>query len=152
MCSFSLSSGHRQRVDRANSILPPQFPDSAYSHEFSFLFRALPPSSTTSMAPNKQRVAAEDFRLQARRHNVPFRWHPQHPVRTVTAQRLLVACPAGAKRSALMHDLYRAYWVLNEDVADDAVLAKYGESRARMSDAVPASFLCTTLFSSRLRH
>ncbi len=78
-----------------------------------------------SMAPNKQRVAAEDFRLQARRHNVPFRWHPQHPVRTVTAQRLLVACPEGAKRSALMHDLYRSYWVLNEDVADDAVLAKY---------------------------
>lgn len=50
---------------------------------------------------------------------VPFRMNPHHPVRTVNTMRALLAADSPA---VAVHSLYRAYWVENLRLDDDAVL------------------------------
>lgn len=81
------------------------------------------------MAPAKARLNLLDMLRQADLLGVEASWHPGHPVRTVQAMRLLVACPELA-RPALSLALYRAYWVEHRDLADpevvDAIAAEHG--------------------------
>ena len=53
----------------------------------------------------------------------PVSWHPRHPVRSVSAMRLLVGCD-DAVRPDLTAALYKAYWVDHEDISDRATLSR----------------------------
>jgi len=78
-------------------------------------------SASDVMPANKKALSARDLQLQLKRFGVPLNWHPQHPVKSVDALRLLIAVP-DAHRPALSHALFKAYWVDNKDVSDRAVL------------------------------
>jgi 2-hydroxychromene-2-carboxylate isomerase len=47
-----------------------------------------------------------------------------HPQSTVRALRTVLAVDEGPARTALIHELYRAYWERGERLADDAVLTR----------------------------
>ena len=81
-------------------------------------------SATAAMSQAKRRIVTKDLFLQAERHGVPLKFHPGHPLKTLSAMRLLVACPEGG-RAELARKLYRAYWVLNENLEDEGVLGRY---------------------------
>jgi 2-hydroxychromene-2-carboxylate isomerase len=80
-------------------------------------------SATTVMSAAKRLLTGHDLLMQAERFKVPLRFHPRHPVATLSAQRLLTFCPA-ERRPQLASLLFRAYWVFNEDVDDAAVLRR----------------------------
>lgn len=88
------------------------------------VFRALggQDNPNTTLSDAKRRLGQQDLQRWAALANVPLRFHPAHPRRTVEAMRLLVAAPAAA-RPALTQALYRAYFVAGLDVADRDVLA-----------------------------
>lgn len=74
------------------------------------------------MSAPKAKLNLLDMKRWANRWSVPLTMPMEHPRRTVSAMRLLVATE-GATRIALTKALYRAYWVEGRDVADRAVLA-----------------------------
>jgi 2-hydroxychromene-2-carboxylate isomerase len=80
-----------------------------------------PQLPTTSWSAARATLGAQDLIRQAAWRGVPLQVPPTHPQRTVSAMRLLVATPP-AQRGALTKALYRAYWVLGQDVTDRAVL------------------------------
>jgi 2-hydroxychromene-2-carboxylate isomerase len=87
------------------------------------IFRALevPQLLFATLSPAKARHNLQDMHRLAALWGIPLAMHPQHPVRTVEALRATLSVPAG-QRSAVMHRLYRAYWVEHLDLADRAVL------------------------------
>lgn len=91
--------------------------------------------SATDVMPAAKRVnAARDLFRQAQRFGAPLRFHPKHPLKSISAQRLLISagpkvCACAAvltvtvlQRVPLTHALYKAYWVNNEDISDQTVL------------------------------
>ncbi|KAJ3109828.1 hypothetical protein HDU97_000058 [Phlyctochytrium planicorne] len=78
-------------------------------------------SATDVMAANKKDLHTRDFARTISRSPVPLKWHPSHPVRSVSALRLLYALDQEDRRK-LSHALYKAYWVDNVDVSDKDVL------------------------------
>lgn len=75
------------------------------------------------MSKPKARLNLLDMKRWADRWSIPLTMPMQHPRRTVSAMRLLVAT-RGETRVALTKALYRAYWVEGRDVADRTVLAE----------------------------
>ena len=73
------------------------------------------------MNPNKARLNVLDTLRQADLAGVSLVWPDTHPMRTVTAMRLLHAVD-GAQRVALTRALYRAYWCQGLDVTQVDVL------------------------------
>jgi 2-hydroxychromene-2-carboxylate isomerase len=76
-----------------------------------------------AMCEAKRRYVGGEMARWARWWDVPFAFAPKFPIRTVTAQRMILAAPA-ADRAALAQRLFRAAWVEGVDVGDDAVLAR----------------------------
>ena len=76
-----------------------------------------------AMCEAKRRYVGGELARWARWWDVPFRFAPKFPIRTVTAQRMIVAAPE-ADRAALAQRLFRAAWVDGVDIGDDAVLAR----------------------------
>jgi 2-hydroxychromene-2-carboxylate isomerase len=76
-----------------------------------------------AMCEAKRRYIGAEMSRWARWWDVPFAFAKKFPIRTVTAQRMLVAAPDD-ERGALAHRLFRAAWVEGKDVGDDAVLAQ----------------------------
>lgn len=89
------------------------------------VFKAIeaPQQPGLSMPPAKARLNTLDLLRQGDLLGQPVAWHPRHPVRSVSAMRLLAGCPA-AVRPALSHALYRTYWVEHDDLSDREVLAR----------------------------
>lgn len=87
------------------------------------VYKALdsPQEPARAMSPAKARLNALDMVRQADLLGVPSSWHPQHPVRTVQAMRLIVGSPE-PRWPELSAALYRAYWVEHADVSDAQVL------------------------------
>lgn len=88
------------------------------------LFKALeaPQEPARAMPPAKARLNSLDLLRQADLLGVDVAWHPRHPVRSVSAMRLLAGCP-DAVRPALTRALYRTYWVEHGDISDRETLA-----------------------------
>lgn len=73
-----------------------------------------------AMSEAKRRYSAGDMAMWAGYWGVPFRFSSHFPLRTVKALRLALA--AGDRIAPLSHALYRAAWVDDRDLGDDAVL------------------------------
>jgi 2-hydroxychromene-2-carboxylate isomerase len=73
-----------------------------------------------SMSEPKRRYVARDLHTWASYLEVPFHFSSHFPMRTVTALRL--ALLAGERIAPLSHALFRAAWVDDRNLADDAVL------------------------------
>ena len=100
---------------------------------------ARPERPMDEMNANKARLTVLDALRQADLADVPMRYHPRHPRRTVAAMRCIWAAPV-SDRVAISRALYEAYWVDNRDVADldvlQSVVAPFGvDARAAQDDA-----------------
>lgn len=93
------------------------------------------PSPMRSMSAPRARLNILDMYRWAERWGVPLELPAAHPRRTVDAMRLLVAADE-ARRPALTHALYRAYWVEGRDVADRAVLAEIAAAHGLDAQAI----------------
>ena len=69
----------------------------------------------------KQLLGAKDLIRQAEKRAVKLNYPKSHPRRTVSAMRLLCACPEN-KKPALTHALYKAYWQDEQDISNPEVL------------------------------
>lgn len=87
------------------------------------------------MPPAKKKLAQEDFQRELRRYQLPLKFHPQHPVKSVDAGRLLCAFPP-EHRLALAKALYKAYWVDNLNIASRPTLLRIARSLKLTSIAV----------------
>jgi 2-hydroxychromene-2-carboxylate isomerase len=87
-----------------------------------------------------------DIERQAELFGVTIKRHERHPLRTVSAMRLITAC-AEEKRLSLTERLYQAYWRDNIDIDDGATLApimqQFGIGDDDMVAAKDALFLAT---------
>ncbi len=88
------------------------------------LYKAIgtPDQPATTWSDARRRQDGLDLFRRAELAGVALQFHPQHPRRSVSAMRLLVAAPDPV-RPALAKDLFETYWVRNRDIADRAVLA-----------------------------
>jgi len=68
-----------------------------------------------------------DLVRNAQRLNVPLNWHPNHPVRSLLAMRMLIATPDD-KKPVLTHLLYKSYWVDNTYAPEKEFLLKVAKS------------------------
>ncbi|KAJ3412432.1 hypothetical protein HDV05_000736 [Chytridiales sp. JEL 0842] len=78
-------------------------------------------SASDVMPAAKKLLATKDLRWAINKHRLPINWHPNHPVKSVSALRLLHALPE-TQRGPLTQALYQAYWVQNLDISDHQVL------------------------------
>ncbi len=74
-----------------------------------------------AMPQAKRDYYARELDVWARHWNVPFKFTTRFPMRTVTALRLVLS--AGDHIARLSGALFRALWVDDRDISDDAVLA-----------------------------
>lgn len=73
-----------------------------------------------AMHEQKRQYIARDMMYWAAHWQVPFRFTSRFPMRTVTALRLAIA--AGERIGELSHALFRALWVDDRDINDEAEL------------------------------
>jgi 2-hydroxychromene-2-carboxylate isomerase len=88
------------------------------------------------MSPAKARHNVLDMHRWAALRQVPFSFHPSHPVRSVMALRATLA--VGEPYGPLMHAFFKAYWVDNRDLASPAVVGEILRERGFDADAVLA--------------
>jgi 2-hydroxychromene-2-carboxylate isomerase len=96
----------------------------------------------------KRRHSIEDMSRWAHHYGEPFHFPSRFPMTTVTALRL--ALLAGDRIAALSQALFRAYWVADEDLEDEATL-----ERALQTAGLETSLLARVAepeVKERLRH
>lgn len=74
-----------------------------------------------NMSPSKLSYLKDDIARKAEYFSVPLQFHKRHPVKTVSAMRLIHAT-SGALREQLTERLYRAYWQENLDIDEESVI------------------------------
>lgn len=74
-----------------------------------------------NMSPSKLSYLKNDIVRKAEYFSVPLQFHKRHPVKTVSAMRLLHAT-SGVVREELTERLYHAYWQENLDIDEDSVI------------------------------
>lgn len=99
------------------------------------------------MPPEKARLNALDLMRQGDLLGQPVQWHPQHPIRSVNAMRLLVGC-ADAVRPRLTHALYRTYWLEHGDISDRATLDRVAQECGADSAVIDDPAVKQGLFSN----
>jgi 2-hydroxychromene-2-carboxylate isomerase len=75
-----------------------------------------------TFSPAKQRHVMQDLARWAAYWGVPFRFATRFPVMSLRALRVYLALPE-SKRDAYREAVFRACWVEDRDISDDAVLA-----------------------------
>jgi 2-hydroxychromene-2-carboxylate isomerase len=80
----------------------------------------------TMPAPKRENVAV-DLGRWAEHWGVPFRFSTRFPMNTVKALRMILQLP-DERRPPLVHALFRALWVEDRDLGDDAELAAIATS------------------------
>lgn len=93
-------------------------------------------SATTNMPTVKKVMHSNDFNREIKRYQVPFQFHPQHPISSVDAGRMICAFPI-EYRPALTKVLYKAYWVDNENINSRATLLRLARSLKLTSIGAP---------------
>ncbi len=88
---------------------------------FKSIGQAMVPLATWSEA--KQRYYLEDIKRWAAYWDVPFTWPSKFPMNSLKAMRAYLALPE-ARRDAFRDAVFRAYWAEDQDIADDATLAR----------------------------
>ncbi|KAG2180279.1 hypothetical protein INT43_004068 [Umbelopsis isabellina] len=91
------------------------------------------------MNPAKQRISQGTLARTLDKFKVPFNFHPNHPVRTVNALRLLYAVEQ-SHREKLTDALYHAYWVENADISQEETLLSIVKSLSIPFEASSAIF------------
>jgi 2-hydroxychromene-2-carboxylate isomerase len=87
------------------------------------IFRELGAAQNQSsvMSPQKARHNLADMHRWAELWKVPLSMPDAHLMRTVEALRATLACPK-EKQSEVIHSLYRAYWVENQNITETQVI------------------------------
>jgi 2-hydroxychromene-2-carboxylate isomerase len=76
------------------------------------------------MSESKRRYNLAEMGRWARWWGVPFQMPSRFPMRTVTPLRLIVLAQQAGNPAPLIHRLYRALWVEDADLSDDATLRR----------------------------
>ncbi|MGZ6123450.1 MAG: DsbA family protein [Myxococcales bacterium] len=74
--------------------------------------------------PPQLKYMSEDTGRWARQYGVPMRIPEAFPVSTILALRTCIAAEREGKGEQAMHALFRAYWVLGDDISDAAVVER----------------------------
>jgi 2-hydroxychromene-2-carboxylate isomerase len=100
------------------------------------LFKAIgtPVVPIQATSEPKRRYLQRDVHDWAAYWGVDFAWPSRFPMRTVLPLRLVLAVDE-ARRPALSHAIFRAYWVEDRDIADPAVLAPIAGDDAALARA-----------------
>jgi len=86
-----------------------------------FRYNQSPDIPAQTWAPAKLRYSAIDLVRQAQKQQKKLRYHPQHPVRSVEAMRLL--CMVNSEiRPLLSIQLFSAYWEQGQNISDPKIL------------------------------
>lgn len=91
-----------------------------------------------TLSPAKAEHNYRDMHRWAEHFGVPFSMPAAHPMRTVRALRVLLALPHSRWPDAI-HALYAAYWVRNEDVTRDEVIARALEGAGVSADDITSA-------------
>lgn len=93
-------------------------------------------SADVPASPQKKAILAADFKLELERYQLPLKFHPQHPLKSVDAGRLLCAFPP-IHRRVLAHALFREYWFNGANINNRSTLLRIARSLKLTSRAVP---------------
>jgi 2-hydroxychromene-2-carboxylate isomerase len=101
----------------------------------------------------KRRYLAQDMRDWAEYWSVPLVWPTRFPMRTVLPLRLVLAVDE-ARRPALSHAIFRAYWAEDRDISDPTVLAALCDdadalSRAKSDPEIKQALIASTSEAER---
>ncbi len=90
------------------------------------LFKLLGAPQTPGMSsPEKAAQSLRDLERWSRKYDIPFRFPSRFPMNTLKALRLaLLAEELGVAHGKLAEAVFRAYWVDDRDISDDAVLSE----------------------------
>jgi 2-hydroxychromene-2-carboxylate isomerase len=104
------------------------------------LFKAIgTPLVPISVAPEaKRKHFLADLARWADHYDVPFRFPSRFPLNTVKPLRMVLALPE-AERARLVRPLFEAYWTLDRDISDEAVLAGVAEAAGLDAPALLAA-------------
>lgn len=80
------------------------------------------PNPNARMSQDRAHYIQRDIARQASFYDIPLTINSRHPISTLKAMRMLVACPL-EKREALSLAFYKAYWQHGQDIDDEAILA-----------------------------
>lgn len=88
------------------------------------LFKTLGVHMTPGMSStNKAAHTQRDLERWGRKHDIPFRFPSRFPMNTVKPLRIALALDAVPElRERFVLSIFRAYWVEDRDISDDAVL------------------------------
>ncbi|CAG8652833.1 5052_t:CDS:2 [Paraglomus brasilianum] len=119
--SYIASKRIEQVVQRANATVK------WVPVRLSGIYEATGTSGSIVLAGPKLANYNRDLTRTLKRFDIPFNFHPKHPLETVDALRLLHATPS-SHRAQLTHALYRLYWVDNADIVDRSLLVYTAKS------------------------
>src|SRR5258706_4294749 len=98
------------------------------------IFQALKVNPSVQI-PQKARNNLIEMHRWAAHWGVAFQYPAEHPRRTVDAMRLCAAASLAGDPAPVAHDLFRAYWVDGNNVADPALLAEIAARHGLAADA-----------------
>ena len=118
-CPFAYIAAHRiVRLAAELSVQiewKPVLLGGLYQHHQSAQF----PAQEWSVAKAQHNL--RQLHQEAKLHEVPLRYNPHHPQRTVNAMRLLLCCD-GEMRQEISFELFKAYWQDGHDFRDQGLL------------------------------